>query len=109
MLIKHFEHLRHSQHELTSNDFVGDVIHNFGRILLEHSNHEEEIMKGCNVPDDIFSKHAAAHLAIINEWSNLQILIMTGPIPVAEILGMIENWTNPHLLEYDLEIKQYIS
>lgn len=49
-LLRYLEYLRKSQHELRSSDFVSEVINNIGQVLLDHLDHEEEIMKRSKMP-----------------------------------------------------------
>lgn len=91
---------------MASVEFFFEGLSRIGQKITEHFRHEEALFEHCGIDRDEISAHVAAHNRIVEQFTELQLDLMTGAcMDRAATLGMLRSWIVTHLLAYDLKIK----
>lgn len=101
--------MRAPQNSATSEPF-SENISRIGQIIIEHFQHEEEILGKHGLDHDEIVRHVSAHNRIIEQFTQLQFDLMSGKaINCDEVLAMIRSWIVTHLVSYDLKLRPEIA
>lgn len=85
-----------------------EVISRLGRMLAEHFEHEEKLIVQSGLPADQVDAHCRAHREIIEQYTELQLSLMSGATQdPAAIMTMIRSWIVDHLVIHDMRLRPY--
>ena len=86
----------------------GDVLSEFGEILMAHFEHEESFFKRLAMPEALVQSHLRSHREIVHQYAELCLaLIEDDGIDRESILAMIQEWIVFHLIQHDLKLRPY--
>ena len=89
---------------------MSDALSDLTKQIFEHFKTEEAFMLELGIPDDLYQAHRAAHISIIEEVAHIHLDTMYGKKhSLSEVIDTVANWVQQHLIEFDLELKPYIS
>jgi hemerythrin-like metal-binding protein len=92
------------------SELFAEAISRIGEKIIQHFEHEEEILKTCGFPASEVSEHIAAHERIVEQFAQLQFDMMLGKSPDhSTILLMIRSWVLTHLEGFDLRLRAFFS
>lgn len=93
--------------QLDSERF-SEVISRLGRMLAEHFEHEEKIIAQSGLPADQVIAHRRAHREIIEQYTELQLSLMSGAAQdPAAVMAMVRSWIVDHLVIHDMRLRPY--
>ena len=108
-LIDHLDRLIRNPSNLPVHENISEILSHLMWLMLDHFQNEEKIMKALPMPAEVFARHVDAHQQIIEQMTMLSFDLTTSkPIDKAAVASMVRHWIIDHLLEHDLNIRQYI-
>ena len=91
-------------------EVMSDVLSDLTKQIFEHFSTEEAFMLELGLPDDMYQAHRAAHVSILEEVAQIHIDAMHGKSQaLPEVIAIVANWVQQHLVEFDLTLKPYIA
>lgn len=88
---------------------ISDVLSDLTKQIFEHFRTEEAFMLELGLPDDMYQAHRAAHVSILEEVAQIHFDAMYGKSQaLPEVIAIVANWVQQHLVEFDLTLKPYI-
>lgn len=86
-----------------------DVLTQLGSQIAAHFDREEQFLFSCVMPSSEVAEHVAAHNAILEQYTLLNVALMQGQsFTKSEVLHSIKGWLVGHLVRYDLNIRNYL-
>jgi hemerythrin-like metal-binding protein len=108
-LLNQLNRLIDHSHELAQSQTFVDVLTNMGGDLSAHFYSEELILTSCGMPDHEVEQHLLAHTEILEQYAGLNFDLMDAkPLVQTEVLRMIRDWINGHIVLYDIKIRDYL-
>ncbi len=99
-----------SEHSPSPEESAGFVLGQLGELLFQHFKSEELLMADLALPATIFSRHAEAHMGILEELAHIHWEAMMGQAkPLLDIIAIARRCVEQHLVEFDLMLKPYIA
>jgi len=94
--------------DLRSEAFLA-IFGDLGKKIRQHFVTEEAIFRQCGMPAPDVDAHVMAHNRILEECAQFDLdLIANKGLDPSEMLLMINRWLRSHVVNFDLEIKQYL-
>ncbi len=89
---------------------VVDQLTRLNQHIHQHFRSEEALMLRLGMPTDELTKHQLEHLRILEEMAQLHLNIMHGSSSrVSDVFEQISGWITKHVLDFDLNMRGYIS
>lgn len=90
-----------------ASERFSEVMGRLGTQLADHFTNEERLITSCGMPDNEVDEHLLAHTEILEQYSQLQLDLMSGQeMDRSSTFRMIEGWFIDHMAKYDLKVKQ---
>ena len=86
-----------------------ELLSTFGLALMEHFDHEAQLMEKLGMPDELLQPHLQAHQEIIEQYAALNFALMTESAPCwTKTLKQFHSWVCGHIRAHDLKIRPFI-
>lgn len=93
----------------TGSATFSEVLSQLGQQISAHFDSEEGVLRSIGMPDHEVAEHVQAHSDVLAQYAQLNLDLMQGrQVGRAEVLQMIKGWVVDHLLQYDLNIRNYL-
>ena len=108
-LVRQLDELNANQDAYPGSEAFSEILSHIGRQIQAHFDSEEEILRGCGMPEAMVREHVQAHTDIIEQYSRLNLQLMTGRFPSREeALTLVRDWIVDHVLNHDVKIVDYL-
>lgn len=108
VLFRHLNSLLENPTAHPGTAVFSDIFGLLGSELIQHINTEEALMKTLPMPKENLAKHHEAHLTILEDYTNLNLLLMNGlSIDRKKSIAMVYDWVVEHMFRFDAELPNY--
>lgn len=91
-------------------ELISEHLNQLSILLRMHFVDEEVTMMKLCMPDELRQVHVKAHYEIVDEVTMLHLKIMGGNRPsLTELSEQIARWVIDHIMDFDLQLKSYLS
>lgn len=106
-LLRTFQRL---QTLVAHDDKANETLSTLTNQLCEHFVSEEEVMKQLEIPELMFLEHELEHRRILTDVVQVHLEAMHGTrLDYPALLAKVADWITAHIVDFDLDLKQYIS
>ena len=107
-LFAQFEALSTAVEASLDSAIFSEILSQLGSQINTHFHNEERLFKSFAMPEGVVSGHIQDHVAIPEQYAQLNIDLMHGKrLDHSVVLQMIKGWIIGHVVRHDLLIKDY--